>query len=320
MSKFRDRLLSSERIFIIGVGGDSGSGKTTMTEAIKKMIGEDIVTSFSMDDYHKYDRKERRRLGITPLHPEANRLDLLEEHLAMLKKGKSVMKPVYNHRTGEFDEPEEFNPSPVIIVEGLLPFYTKTLRELIDFKVFVDPAREVKWKWKIRRDVGERGYKEEEVIREIREREPDYKQFIDFQKIYAEVVIKVRPTKFKEQEEDEEMYSVRVIQSQLNHIEDSILLRFDLSSMISLHEKPFAIEFFGGWYFNKKVGIITIDGLLHRRVFQSLVEEIVEFTGVGHDVIISRGKDRINAIDFGKILLCWYFLEKTDIEISKGYK
>ena len=315
MPEFRTRILKSNKIFIIGVGGDSGSGKTTMTEAIKKIIGEDLVSSFSMDDYHRYNREERKRRRITPLHPKANKLKLLAEHLSLLKKGKKIMKPVYNHKNGEFDSTVEFKPSPVIIVEGLLPFYIEELRKMIDFKVFVDPAREVKWRWKIRRDVKKRGYKEKEVIKEIRKREPDYKQYIDFQKIYAEMVIKIRPTKFQEQLGNE-MYSVRVIQRELKLKEtDRILLRFDLRSMMTLHEQPFAIEFFGGWYFNKKVGIITMDGLLHRRVFQSLTDEIADFTGIGHDIIIGSGTERINAIDFGKLVLCWYFLEKTSFNL-----
>jgi len=76
-------------------------------------------------------------------------------------------------------------------VEGLHPLYTERLRSLIDFKIFVDPSRSVKRLWKVRQDVGERGYDPAQVMAEILQREPDYKLYVDIQKIYAEIVIQI---------------------------------------------------------------------------------------------------------------------------------
>ncbi|HQN91944.1 MAG TPA: uridine kinase, partial [Methanoculleus sp.] len=121
-SDFKRVIAESPYVFIIGVAGDSGSGKTTFTHAIREIFGEDLVSTITTDDYHKYDRQQRRELGITPLAPEANQLDLLEEHLAELKAGRAILKPVYNHNTGRFDPPVPFSPTKILIVEGLHPF------------------------------------------------------------------------------------------------------------------------------------------------------------------------------------------------------
>lgn len=182
----KEKLLKSDKVFIVGIAGDSGSGKTTFANGIKRMFGEDVVSHITLDDYHVYDREMREKLGITPLHPSANNLKLVETHLYMLKRGEKIKKPTYDHRTGTFGEWVDFEPTPIVIVEGLHTLYDG-IRDHIDFKIFVDPARYIKRKWKIKRDVEKRGYDREKVVKEIIRREPDYKRYIDFQKIYADV-------------------------------------------------------------------------------------------------------------------------------------
>ena len=71
---FKEIIARSPKVFIIGVAGDSGSGKTTFTNAIRQIFGPDMVVTITLDDYHKFDREERHRLNITPLHPDANNL------------------------------------------------------------------------------------------------------------------------------------------------------------------------------------------------------------------------------------------------------
>jgi len=66
---FKERIIKSKKIFIIGVAGDSGSGKTTFVKGIKNMFGEDMVSTFSLDDYHRYDRDQRAKKKITALNP-----------------------------------------------------------------------------------------------------------------------------------------------------------------------------------------------------------------------------------------------------------
>src|ERR687890_650085 len=85
------------RPIVLGVVGDSGAGKTTLTRGLVRVLGDGNVAHLSADDYHRYDRHERAGLGITPLHPDANYLDILTQHLGHLRRGQPVLKPVYNH-------------------------------------------------------------------------------------------------------------------------------------------------------------------------------------------------------------------------------
>ncbi len=155
---FKDTIAASPYIFTLGVAGDSGSGKTTFTEGIRNIFGKDLVSTITLDDYHSFDRNNRRKQGLTALNPKANRIDRLEQDLIQLKHGVPVEKPVYNHTTGVFDPPVIFRPQKILILEGLHTLFTPTLRKYLDFTLFVDPTKEVKSDWKIRRDVKMRGY------------------------------------------------------------------------------------------------------------------------------------------------------------------
>jgi len=122
-SDFKRVIAESSYVFIIGVAGDSGTGKTTFTRAIREIFGEDLVSTITIDDYHRYDRRERKELGITPLVPEANRFDLLEEHLDDLKAGRTIQKPVYNHDNGKFEPPVPFKTHEDPDPRGAAPVY-----------------------------------------------------------------------------------------------------------------------------------------------------------------------------------------------------
>ena len=127
------------RPIVLGVVGDSGAGKTTLTRGLVRVLGDGNVAHLSADDYHRYDRHERHSLGITPLHPDANYLDILTQHLGHLRDGAPVLKPVYNHRTGKLGAPRYLRPAPYLVVEGLLSFHTETLRGQHDVRVFLAP-------------------------------------------------------------------------------------------------------------------------------------------------------------------------------------
>ena len=86
------------RPIILGVVGDSAAGKTTITRGLVRVLGEDNVAHICTDDYHRYDRKQRAELGITPLHPECNHIDIIAQHLAHIRRGDAILKPVYRDR------------------------------------------------------------------------------------------------------------------------------------------------------------------------------------------------------------------------------
>lgn len=243
-SDFKRVIAESPYVFIIGVAGDSGTGKTTFTRAIREIFGKDLISTITIDDYHRYDREERRKLGITPLAPEANRFDLLEEHLAALKEGKTIQKPVYNHNTGRFDPPVPFSPTKILILEGLHPFITPRLRGLIDFKLYVDPDPDVKRAWKIKRDVERRGYTPDAVVQEMAERKRDYEAYVAPQCQFADAVIKIAFSKYgREISEERNVYHVTLCQSKLERSIRDVDLSIDLFPLLSLSERNFMVEF-----------------------------------------------------------------------------
>ena len=182
------------RPVILGVVGDSATGKTTITDGLVRVLGEDNVAHIGTDDYHKYDREQRKELGITPLNPECNHMDIMAQDLELLRNGKPILKPIYVHSDGTFTAPEYVEPKPFAIVEGLLGYYTEELRETHDVRVFLSPPEELRRKWKIDRDSSKRGYTEDEVLADLDKREPDSEQFIRPQRRYADLIVTFRPT------------------------------------------------------------------------------------------------------------------------------
>lgn len=201
-----------DRVVLIGVAGDSGCGKSTFLRRITDLFGEDFVTVICLDDYHSLDRKQRKETGITALDPRANNFDLMYEQIKTLKSGKSIMKPIYNHETGEIDPPENIDPNHIIVVEGLHPLFDERVRGLLDFSVYLDIDDEVKIAWKIQRDMAERGHSYDDVLQAINARKPDFEAYIDPQKQYADVVIRVLPTNLIKDDKDRKVLRVQMIQ------------------------------------------------------------------------------------------------------------
>jgi phosphoribulokinase len=226
-----------------------------------------------------------------------------------------VDKPVYDHSVGAIAGTVPFGPAPVIIVEGLHPFFTERLRSLIDLKIFVDPSRSVKRLWKVRRDVGDRGYRPEQVMAEILQREPDYKLYVDIQKIYAEIVVKIQDTRFHPSLLDAgpkpDWYSVRLIQQMLDQPVSQVDLTIDLSKIMRSSEHDFSIEFQRDDYYGKKVGIMTVDGEIHQSMIADLEKKLGDSLGTSA-VISDRREQYVNAIGLAQLILAWSCLEKLE--------
>jgi phosphoribulokinase len=184
---------ASSRPVMLAIGGDSAAGKTTLTEGLVAALGPERCTSICADDYHKYDRAERKLLPFTPLHPDCNYIDILEQHLQLLALGRPILKPVYDHATGTFTRPEYVEPKDFVIVEGLHPLSTKLTRACFDIKVFLDPPEEIRRQWKVHRDSNKRGYTPEQVLEELVRREPESKAYIQPQRRHADIVIRFAP-------------------------------------------------------------------------------------------------------------------------------
>ena len=183
----------SERPIMVGIAGDSASGKTTLTKGLVDALGRDRITAICVDDYHRYDRVERKGLPFTPLHPACNYVEVMEQHLQLLALGQPVLKPVYNHATGTLDRPVLVEPSEFVIAEGLLPLHTRLARACFDVTVYLDPPELIRRRWKVQRDTSKRGYTDGEVAAELARREPESAAYIRPQRAYADIVVRFAP-------------------------------------------------------------------------------------------------------------------------------
>ncbi len=307
---FKDTIAESPYIFILGVAGDSGSGKTTFTEGIRSIFGTDLVSTITLDDYHSLDRDSRRKQGLTALNPEANRIEQLEQDLILLKRGVPVEKPVYNHTTGLFDPPVVFHPKKILILEGLHPLFTPALRRYLDFTLFVDPTKEVKSDWKIRRDVKMRGYAREDVIQEMAEREPDYERYIAPQKEFADAVIGIDYSEYgRHLGEERNVYRVKLSQNRMKQTIENIDLSLDLYSILSLSERNFSLKFLTSEHNGQKMGEMIIDGELSEHVVKKLEYSIEQQTQV-HPISIFKHRNYVTAGDIAQLILCWRIIHR----------
>jgi len=307
---FKDTIAASPYIFTLGVAGDSGSGKTTFTQGVRSIFGDDMVSTITLDDYHRLDRNGRKEQGITALDPRANRLDRLEKDLALLKRGVPIEKPVYNHNTGTFDPPVIFRPRKILILEGLHTLFTPALRHNLDFSLFVDPVKEVKYDWKIRRDMNKRGYSEKDVLKEITEREPDYENYIAPQKEFADAVIGIDYSEYgKHLGLERNAYRITLSQSRMKQNIENIDLSLDLYSILSLSQRNFSLKFGTSEHDGHKMGELIIDGELSEHVVKKLENSIEHQTRV-HPISIFKNRMYLTAGDLAQLILCWRIIHR----------
>jgi len=314
METIKERLERIDAYIVLGIGGDSGAGKTTFSRGIRKLMGEEMISGFSMDDYHKEDRETRDKTGHLPLDPRYNHLDLLAEHLRELRKGKEVVKPVYNHSTGRLDPGVVFEPNRIMIVEGLHPFYTPELRDGMDLKIFVDPVRDVKWKWKLKRDVEKRGHDRDEAFREILSREPLFKMYIDIQKIHSDIVVRIKPSRYTDDSLSNPQ--VRLIMTGQDLSVHNIDINLDISEILGGSRKYFSLEFGNDFYYGKKARILTVDGLISKESLLSLERRIRSFTGTDNGQLFDIDGEYVNPSGVSQLIVAWWFLEKLHVILS----
>jgi uridine kinase len=177
------------RCNIIAIAGDSGSGKTTLLNEISELFDKDNFLKLETDRYHKWERGNENYLQFTHLNPKANNLEKMSKDVYNLKIGSEIYSVDYDHDTGKFTQEEKIVSKNNIILCGLHTLYSDNINEIIDLKIFMDTDRELIKKWKIKRDVEERGYSIEKVLRQIKTREKDYEEYIKNQKDNADIII-----------------------------------------------------------------------------------------------------------------------------------
>ena len=182
----------AEDILVIGIAGGTGSGKTTLMNNIMAKF-EGMVTVLSHDNYYKrHDELTfEERSGLNYDEPDAIETSLMVKHLQKLRSGQAIDCPVYDFtRHNRSDETIRLEPSPVIIVEGILIFENESLRNLMDIRLFVDTDADVRLCRRIKRDVTKRGRTLESVLAQYQNTvKPMHEKYVEPSKKYANLVI-----------------------------------------------------------------------------------------------------------------------------------
>lgn len=180
-------------MYIIGIAGGTGSGKTTVVNKILKGLPLDEVCVISQDSYYKATDKlsfeERNKINFD--HPNSIDFELLIQHLEELKKGQVIDQPVYSFVThNRTKDVIKTYPRKVVIIEGILIFNNKELLDLFDIKVFVHAQSDERLIRRIRRDIAERGRDIDEVLNRYQTTlKPMHQQFIEPTKNFADIII-----------------------------------------------------------------------------------------------------------------------------------
>lgn len=181
------------KVFVIGVAGGSGSGKSTIAKNVVEVVGYSNVAYIQQDSYY-YDMHhlpEEVRSKLNYDHLDAIDNDLLIKHLEQLKNGKSVKKPIYDFKThSRLAETEPVPAKKVILVEGILVLAHEKLREMMDMKIFVDTDTDIRLIRRIKRDVSERGRTIESVVDQYMNNvRPMHERFVEPCKKFADLII-----------------------------------------------------------------------------------------------------------------------------------
>lgn len=178
---------------IIGVAGGTGSGKTTVAQEILQRVGPDRIAYIQHDSYYRDQSHlpfhERARVNYD--HPDALESELLVEHLKALRAGRPVEVPIYDFTTHtRRPETRRVEPRRVILVEGILIFADRALREMMDVKIFVDTDADIRFIRRLQRDLRERGRSMGSVIEQyLSTVRPMHLEFVEPSKRYADIIL-----------------------------------------------------------------------------------------------------------------------------------
>ncbi|MCZ6632644.1 MAG: uridine kinase [bacterium] len=180
-------------VYVVGIAGGTGAGKTTLAKALLEQIGTDRAVLIAHDAYYRdlggLSVEERGRVNFD--HPDALETALLADHLERLKRGETIEVPVYDFqthtRTGDVIRVE---PRSVVIVEGILILREEALRDRMDLKIFVDTPADLRLIRRLERDVRERGRTVASVTAQyLATVRPMYEQYVASSKAYADLIV-----------------------------------------------------------------------------------------------------------------------------------
>lgn len=183
----------SRKPFVIGIAGDSGSGKDTFSGSMVGLFGQHSVVRLSGDDYHLWDRQKPMWQVMTHLNPMANDLEGFGNDLVALTDGNSILARNYNHHTGKMGRQFRLKSNDFILASGLHALYFPILRDCYNLKIFLDIDENLRRHFKLKRDVSERGHSPESVFAAFDKRESDSERFIRPQAAHADLIFSLQP-------------------------------------------------------------------------------------------------------------------------------
>lgn len=178
--------------YLIGVAGDSGSGKTTFTNLLMQIFGSQNTLAIAGDGLHKWERGNQMWQTYTHLDPHANHLYSDIANAQMLQSGSNIYRRSYDHQSGTFTAPHKQTPKKIVLFEGLHTFFLSSMRGALDLKVFITPDEDLRTHWKIARDTQERAHSKESVLNELNKRKKDAQAYIETQEAFADIVFAIR--------------------------------------------------------------------------------------------------------------------------------
>lgn len=180
-------------MFIIGISGGTGSGKTTLVEQLLKEFSEKEITVISQDNYYNDSSKVKyqERVKINFDHPNSIDFKLLTTQLNDLKNGKTIEQPIYSFKEhNRVNKTVTTNPKKVVIVEGILIFSNPDLRKMFDASIYIDTDADERLIRRVKRDVNERGRDVNEVFNRYQDTlKPMHEKFIENTKSFADIII-----------------------------------------------------------------------------------------------------------------------------------
>jgi len=183
----------SRKPFVIGIAGDSGSGKDTLADSLESLFGNHSVTKISGDDYHLYDRKKPVWKLLTHLNPIANNLEKFVHDLNDLTNNKNILTRNYNHETGKLSHPIKIKSNDIIISSGLHALFFAELRDFYNLSIYLDIDEGLRRYFKFKRDLNKRGQSLNDISKSLAKREVDSKKFIRPQAMFADLIFSLKP-------------------------------------------------------------------------------------------------------------------------------
>jgi uridine kinase len=181
-------------VYLVGIAGGSGSGKTTFSKKVINHLNANDAIILHMDSYYLHDQpKDIATPGGKPNfdHPQAFDWDLLIKHLSLLKQGSSIEAPIYDFKTNSrTDKTEKIGPCRLVLFEGIFSLFDKDIREMLDIKCFLHVEADIRFTRRLHRDVNERGRSLESVISQYYDTvRPMYQKYLEPQKQFADFTV-----------------------------------------------------------------------------------------------------------------------------------